>query len=118
MPFFHYSQNNSGGSFDWSEGLGHHVVIEAPSAGAADEKLEALGGYFNGCEDERDCPCCGDRWTTAYGSGDAEPMVYGHPAEDFISNAFMTFGKGDGQAEVVVHHLDGRVQKYFANRSH
>lgn len=117
MAFFHYSQNNSGGSFDWSDGVGHHVVIEAPNAAMADAKLETVGGYFDGCDDGRDCSCCGDRWSRAWKAGDAEPMVYGSPAAEHCDDKTMTWGRGPEQAEVIVHYLDGRVQKYFSNRA-
>lgn len=58
--FFYFDQNNTGGYFD--ESMGYAVIIEAESAKKANAKLEALGGYFNGCADGVDCPCCGDRW--------------------------------------------------------
>ena len=48
--FYHYSQNNSGGSFDFDqeEGITHHVVIEAESAYLADRRAESIGLYFGG----------------------------------------------------------------------
>lgn len=62
--FYHFSQNNSGGSFDFdkNDGITHHVVIEAVSAESANKKLQDIGGYFDGCDTGRDCSCCGDRW--------------------------------------------------------
>ena len=111
--FYHFSQNNSGGSFDWSEGLGHHVVVEAGSADEANTKLESLGGYFDGVGD---CPCCGDRWYPLYDNkGTAEPTVYDSPAKDyFTAGGFLFFwGKAPDHAEIVIHYLDGRVEKMF-----
>lgn len=66
--FFHYNQNNSGGSFviDDDIGIGPHVWIEANSQEKATAKALSLGIYFNGVEDDRDCACCGDRWYEPY----------------------------------------------------
>lgn len=74
MPFFEYSQNNSGGGFDHDPvaGIGYKVVVEADSDEQADAKAEEIGIYFNGCDAGIDCPCCGDRWSRAWGDGDAE----------------------------------------------
>lgn len=65
--FFEYVQNNSGGSWFLSEGngIGHVVWIEAADAKSADGIAEDLGLYFDGCDTERDCNCCGDRWVRA-----------------------------------------------------
>lgn len=62
MPFYHYDQNNSGGAFD-EPAL--NVFIEASSDEEADTIAEANGIYFDGVEDDKDCPCCGDRWSRA-----------------------------------------------------
>ena len=69
--FWHYRQNNSGGSFieDDKAGLGVSVFVEALTAEDADQRAERAGIYFNGCENGSDCECCGDRWYTAYGDG-------------------------------------------------
>ena len=108
MSFFHYSQNNSGGSFDFNEeaGITHHVVIEAESAEEADQIGQGFGIYFYGCEDGMDCECCGDRWSGAYGNGDAVPMVYGEPAQSANNyHRWMKAGK-----EICVHYKDGRKE--------
>lgn len=106
MSFFTYDQNNTGGSFDYDEagGITHFVIVEAASPEHADQRAEAIGLYWNGCADGRDCPCCGDRWDTAYGKGDAEPRVYGKPAADCVSR-WMAPGRG-----AAVHYLDGRIE--------
>ena len=81
--FYQFRQNNSGGTFDSSEadGIGWLVVIEATSAGHANDRAERIGLYFDGCNDGRDCSCCGDRWCSAYGDGDDVPSVYRMPLE-------------------------------------
>ena len=108
MPFFHFSQNNSGGVFVLTDTLTHHVVIEADSAEGANAKLESLGGYFNGCDAGLDCDCCGDRWYRTYNDeGDAEPMVYGEPVSSDLGiiGGLMPEGKN-----AVVHYADGRIE--------
>lgn len=77
--FYMYSQNNSGGSFSESYGIAEYVIVEADSAGAADARAESIGLYFDG---DGDCSCCGDRWSTQYGDGDAVPSIYGTPLID------------------------------------
>ena len=75
--FFHFSQNNTGGT--WS-GPAHHVIIEAANPEEANRIAEEdVGLYFNGCASGMDCECCGDRWSELWESekGDAEPLVYG-----------------------------------------
>lgn len=72
MEFYEYVQNNSGGKFTVNKFLCHRVIIEA------DEKLEALGGYFDG---EGDCPCCGDRWYRAHRSLQFPMEIAGFPGD-------------------------------------
>lgn len=110
MKFFTYNQNNSGGefSFDKKRGITHLVIIEASDADHADSRAENIGIYFNGCDDGRDCSCCGDRWSPAYGKGDDVPSYYDTPIEDNkIKMNFTWMGKNP---EAVIHYADGRVQ--------
>lgn len=103
--FYHYSQNNSGGSFDFNKfrGITHHVIIEADSASEADDIAEGIGLYFDG---HGDCPCCGDRWYNAWeGDGDDEPMVYSTRPSELTGYKWMEDGY-----EVAVHYRDGRVE--------
>jgi hypothetical protein len=106
--FYHYSQNNSGGSFDFNEesGITHHVVIEADSAGAANARAIEIGLYWDGVGDDIDCACCGDRWYEASGDGDAEPMVYSRPIG--APEHMMTWM--DAGKEICVHYADGRKE--------
>ena len=107
--FYQYNQNNSGGSFvfDKDMGITHHVVIEAESADDADRRAEEVGLYFNGCEEGRDCSCCGDRWHPTYGEGDSEPLYYGMPVNKATGAAWMKPNK-----DIAVHYLDGRIEWY------
>ena len=63
MPFYHYDQNNSGGVF---KEPALNVFIEASSHEEADAVAEANGLYFDGVDEGRDCPCCGDRWSRSF----------------------------------------------------
>lgn len=65
MNFYEYNQNNSGGHFDVDNEVTVEVFIEAPSAERANAIAESVGIYFDGCDDGRDCECCGDRWSRA-----------------------------------------------------
>ncbi len=113
MKFFHFSQNNSGGSFDFSksEGITHHVVVEAEDADSANAKAETIGIYFDGCEDERDCPCCGDRWSQVCESdGFPFPHVYGAKLGEKFEE--LRHGWMEDGHEIAVHFSDGNV-KWF-----
>lgn len=82
--WYEFSQNNSGGSFDIDpgSGIGPRVWIEAASADDANERAESLGIYFDGCEREMDCDCCGDRWYRQWREdGSASPEI--DPEYDF-----------------------------------
>jgi hypothetical protein len=60
--FYEITQNNSGGSFDVDDKLCHRLFIEADNANIAASIAENLGCYWDGCYNDMDCPCCGDRW--------------------------------------------------------
>jgi hypothetical protein len=106
--YFHYPQNNSGGSFDIDDAVAHHVIIQARSASEANSIAKNLGIYFNGCDDDRDCHCCGDRWSEAWDTeGTDTPLIYGgDPAthEDIFTPV--------GEPVCHVYHLDGSKTTY------
>jgi hypothetical protein len=104
--FYTFNQNNSGGSFVTSdnEGLSEYVIIEATDANHANERAERIGLYFNGCDDGRDCYCCGDRWyTVSENDGTDEPTIYGEP--------IAIVKKGMFRKELFVHYIDGTFKK-------
>lgn len=119
--FFTFDQNNSGGSFefDGKAGISHYVIIEADSSGQANDKAERIGLYFNGCENERDCDCCGDRWSSAYGDGRAVPSVYSE--EILVDSKFPTKEEGgypinwmkDSGAEGFIHYANGSIKSFW-----
>lgn len=103
MSFYTYRQNNSGGSYnnDLKSGIVRYVIIEANSADHADEMAEDIGLYFDGCDDDRDCPCCGDRWYRTYESEATEqPELYGE-----------LVGEKEG-TDIAVHYLDGTFKLF------
>lgn len=82
MPFFHYSQNNSGGSFSPPA---HHIIVEASTPIQANSRAKSEAGlYFDG---DGDCPCCGPRWSEVWDEdeGDPTPQIYGSPVETYES---------------------------------
>lgn len=110
MKFFHFRQNNSGGSFDIDEtrGLTVNVIIEATDAAHANALAETKGIYFNGCDTGMDCKCCGDRWYPAWGDdGEDEPSVYNTPVKDYTPGKMRWTPEG---RDVAVHYYDGRIE--------
>jgi hypothetical protein len=59
------------------DNVDHYVIIEAESADEANHIAESVGIYFDGVEKGIDCPCCGDRWYSAYNEGVEKPEIYG-----------------------------------------
>jgi hypothetical protein len=55
--------------------LCHRLFIEANTSDEANSIAEDLGGYWNGVDEGSDCPCCGDRWYSAYSAIDLTPMT-------------------------------------------
>jgi len=107
--FYTFNQNNSGGSFDYSEhsGITHYVIIEAQDLEHAVKRAEDIGLYFHGVVSGQDCECCGDRWYEPWSDeGTDEPRVYDkHPSEYERSRFFKKEEK-----EIAVHYLDGRIE--------
>lgn len=107
--FYTFNQNNSGGSFT---GPAPVVVVEAVDYRHANGRAEDLGLYFDGCERELDCPCCGDRWSRQYSESDADevPSNYGKPLSD--PDALVFTSSKPEYPKAVVYYLDGREEKY------
>lgn len=116
--FYPYSQNNSGGSFDFApaKGISHFVWIEADSPEEADLRAKKIGIYFD-LEYNWDCPCCGTRWSPAeqfYASETAN--YYGERLTEFFSDLtelpikFKWISEGP---EVYVHYKDGTFEGFL-----
>lgn len=109
--FVTYLQNNSGGFWHYDEaaGIGLVVIVEAPTAEAANERAESIGLYFDGCHTGRDCWCCGARWDRARETEcREEPMVSDIPVEEFDFEGYLY----PYRWECFLHRLDGSVEKY------
>lgn len=107
--FYEYSQNNSGGSFDYDEddGISHYVIVEATSGAEADRLAQRIGLYFDGSSD---CSCCGNRWSEQWGdhSQYEKGELHAHIA-DIMTSRWSHKWMEEGQAEIFVHYLDGTV---------
>lgn len=109
--FYTFRQNNSFGrhDVDLKAGIALYVIVEAENADDANDRAQQIGVYFDGCERERDCPCCGDRWHPASDDDAANvPSVYGAPITDPPAFHSMSWTHPEG----FVHYADGRVEAF------
>lgn len=120
MPFYDFRQNNSGGSWDYSDrGISVNVIIEADSVDEANTKAENLGLYFDGAGD---CNCCGNRWDEFWGDPKDVPSIYTeevkpgdkYPAKDTEMGRFGHKWMEEGKPEGFIHYKDGRVEGFWA----
>jgi len=93
----------------------HYVIVEADTAEKANNRAEKIGIYFNGCEDNLDCECCGDRWYEQYDDtdGDPTPMVYERPFELFAIGY-----EGNEVDRSAIRHFGRVVHVYYENGEH
>jgi len=116
--FYEFNQNNSGGDFDHDpeQGISHWVIIEAPDIATANTRAKSIGLYFDGCSSGRDCSCCGDRWSEAYGEGTEQPQVYntvvGPNEPTTEKDLYIKWIKGP---EGYIHYLNGTVSPFWEN---
>ena len=104
--FYHFNQNNSGGSFHFNEekGITHHVVIESDNASQANYDAEEIGIYFDGYGD---CECCGNRW---YPVDDYNGKEFPHVFGKKVTENILLYGWMEPGKEVCVHYKDGRKE--------
>lgn len=100
LKWFHFDQNNSGGSFTLNDDVGEDVFIQAKDKQEATDRFDTLDNDA-GCW----CECCGERWS---GCGDQEdiPRLYGKS----IFDEYRPFSKN---SYAVLHYADGRKEKVF-----
>lgn len=122
--FYEYRQNNSSGFFVIDNDVSRYVLIEAPSADAANRKAKGVGIYFDGCDWGQDCSCCGDRW-----------YERSHPLDDFTAHHWQHDNKTfddvrgyaqqianwdnwaeDGKPSVIVYFADGTVERFYRKK--
>ena len=110
--FYHFCQNNSGGTFkrDHKSGISHHVIVEGTDADDIVSRAEAIGLYWDGCRNGLDCPCCGDRWYRPLDnlSLDTVPRLHGQDVADGVYTPSGIRWIKDGP-EGYIHYMDGRV---------
>src|SRR5690606_15564338 len=88
-----------------------NVIIEADSAHEANERAEAVGLYFDGCDAGIDCHCCGDRWHRVDNDdADDEPMDYKQPIHHILT-AEPRFHHAWTKDYAVIYYADGRVER-------
>ena len=106
--YYTFAQNNSGGWSDYSKNYGDFTIIAAKSVEEANATAEKLGIYFDGCEKDLDCECCGDRWSRveSYDAASA-PQIYDQSVADYLIDRPDT--------RVVIHHSDGTRQTMAAD---
>ena len=109
--FYTYRQNNSGGRFGQPA---IQVIVEADTPEQADVVAQSRGLYFNGVDNDYDCPCCGDRWYPASSWDEsAEPVIYGQSIQDYLDDdKTIKWSKWDDVPEVLVVYKDGREEQY------
>ena len=103
--FYLFTQNNSGGSFDFMpmEGIAEYVFIEALDSKEANQKAQEIGIYFNGCEKDIDCECCGDRWYEVDESDGTEFLeIYGEDVYKYKGSSFRN--------RCYIHWIDGTIE--------
>jgi hypothetical protein len=102
--FYHFSQNNSGGSFEENENVCRHVIIEAYSAEDANLRADDIGIYFDGCDMGIDCSCCGDRWHKLEedDEGTDKPEIYGKDVRKLYKEMF--------SKDCIIHYLNGKKE--------
>lgn len=121
--FYSFRQNNPYGI--WKDPA-IWVIVEADSVDEANRIAQDNGVYFDGCADEIDCPCCGDRWSRqwsdeigmkdpgCYGSGDLledELLVTG----DYTCATHAIFYKEGIRSSCICRGSDDCVNLYCAN---
>lgn len=113
MAFFEFTQNNSGGTYSFSDNAySRFVVIEAPSATTANALALGLGLYWDGVDKGYDCACCGSRWSQAWSDdGDEKPSHYGDPIHEM--EAYSWRGRDDDKPEGFVHYLNGKIEAVY-----
>jgi len=85
--FYTYHQNNSDGEYEYNNNISRYIIVEAVDREESDCIAEGLGVYFDGIDNNIDCPCCGDRWQRASDCDSAsEPMVYGLSIQDYTAD--------------------------------
>ena len=101
MYYFHYRQNNAGGTLVVNDKVSKHVIIEATSAEHANQLAEHIGMDFSD-----GCPCCGERWSEVVRT-DAEDT----PRTEECMND--SYGIEAGEPLVYLYHLNRSREVFY-----
>jgi len=111
--WYHYDQNNSGGSFGRPA---YNVYIEAFDCRHADFIAEDNDLYFDGVDKGRDCECCGDRWYKAWeedGIEGSKEKIKTDKDQRWDWNRRWNKGKKDPIPVALFISLDGKKEEVF-----
>ena len=106
IKFYHFNQNNSGGSFTENENVCKNVFIEAHSADEANLLADNFGIYFDGCDQNIDCSCCGDRWYEVREDSGTKDLVIYDSNQEKVVNVKKAF-KDTFSDKCIIHYLNG-----------
>ena len=106
--FYRFNQNNSFGKFLKPA---REVLVEADNEEEAVQVAETIEGiYFKGSSD-RDCPCCGPRWTKwCLEYTDDEMKEYLNDHKDFMSWLTPTI------PQMLIRYRDGSIKTIENNQ--
>ena len=124
LHWYEFDQNNSGGVFVMDDDVSIKVFIQSENAEGANQKAEEVGTYFDGCEKDMDCDCCGDRW---YRAGDpldsfkthfwgSENDEYDNISDYAQALADASVWAEDDKPAVIVYFADGSFKRVCKKR--
>lgn len=124
LNWYEFDQNNSGGVFIMDDDVGIKVFIQAESDGVANQKAEEVGIYFDGCEKDMDCSCCGDRWYRAWGHLDrfkthfwrSENAEYDNISDYVQAIANDSVWAGWEKPVVIVYFANGSIKRFYKQK--
>lgn len=115
--WYKYRQNNSGGSFHIDDDVSIYVLIQATSTDEADIKAQEIGIYFNGCQDDYDCDCCGDRWYGADWPMEEFSVYYWKERGSKVFNNVRDYAQAVADEDIWAKYKKPSVIVYYADGS-
>jgi hypothetical protein len=118
--FYTFGQNNPGGVYHGVQ----NIIIEADSAEQANNLSFKHNIYFNVCDADIDCSCCGDRWSPVTESdGTQKPQVgsviYEGSEQDIVKNFYKEIADCEGGWwNCDIHFSDGTSKQYRFDENH
>ena len=115
MPFYHYRQNNSGGSFI-SPAV--NVYVEADDVEEANKIFVTIDGCYFDPDYKRDCECCGTRWNEPYDENGHSNIYEVYREIDKDNTVSQTWGSlkeltnSGGVAEYLIREKNGQFKLF------